>query len=132
LGLNDMVYFHDVLSLEEVAEQMAESDLGVVPKRKDSFGNEAFSTKIFEFMALGVPVVISDTAIDKYYFNDTLVKFFSSGDEKALADSILMLAENKDVRERLVANASEYIQSNSWEVKKHEYLAIINNLKNAD
>lgn len=128
LGMNKKVFFHDVLILEEIVGKMVKSDLGIVPKRKDSFGNEAFSTKIFEFMALRVPVICSDTAIDKYYFNDSLVKFFSSGDENELAESILLLARNKDIRERLVANASEYIQSNTWDVKKHEYLAIISNL----
>lgn len=128
LAMNERVIFHDVLSLEEVATKMSGSDLGVVPKRKDSFGNEAFSTKIFEFMALGIPVICSDTVIDKYYFNDSLVKFFRSGDEKNLAELILFLANNKDVRELLVVNGLEYIRSNNWNVKKQEYLSIINNL----
>ena len=54
---------------------MEDGDLAVVPKRSDSFGNEAFSTKTFEFMALGVPLLISDTAVDRYYFNDSIVTF---------------------------------------------------------
>jgi len=42
------------------------ADLGIVPKRKDNFGNEAFSTKILEFMAMSVPVIVSDTMVDKF------------------------------------------------------------------
>ncbi len=38
---------------------MWRADLGVVPKRAEGFGNEAFSTKILEFMACGVPVLVS-------------------------------------------------------------------------
>ena len=53
-------------------KRMAEADFGIVPKRSEGFGNEAFSTKIFEFMALGIPVIAADTKIDKYYFNDSL------------------------------------------------------------
>src|SRR5208337_3740288 len=56
LHLEDHVVMAGVIPIEQVAETMATVDLGVVPKRKDSFGNEAFSTKIMEFMAMGVPV----------------------------------------------------------------------------
>jgi glycosyltransferase involved in cell wall biosynthesis len=63
--------------------------LGVVPKRADSFGNEAYSTKIMEFMSLGVPVIVSETKIDRYYFDDSVVRFFQSGNSDALADAML-------------------------------------------
>lgn len=50
---------HESRRLREIAGIMEKADLGVVPKRKDNFGNEAFSTKIFEFMAMRVPVIVS-------------------------------------------------------------------------
>ena len=58
------------LPLRAIASMMADADLGVVPKRNDSFGGDAFSTKILEFMALGVPLLVADTRIDRHYFND--------------------------------------------------------------
>ena len=79
LGLNGHVKFFDFRPTSEIAAVMAEADLGVVPKRADSFGNEAFSTKIFEFMSLGIPVVASSTKIDRYYFDGSLLRFFESG-----------------------------------------------------
>lgn len=127
-GLEDKVFIKGILSLEEIAEVMANSDLGVVPKRADSFGNEAFSTKTFEFMALGVPVIISDTKIDKFYFNDSLVRFFHSGDKNDLAESVLLMMKDRDLRNRLVANSSKYIEENSWDVKKNIYLGLVDSL----
>ena len=82
LQLTDKVFLRSPLPLREIASVMANADLGIVPKRNDSFGGDAFSTKILEFMALGVPVVVADTRIDKHYFNESLVRFFKSGDEK--------------------------------------------------
>ena len=116
------------MPIDEISEAMANSDLGIVPKRKDSFGNEAFSTKIFEFMSVGVPVLVSDTKIDKFYFNDDIVQFFTSGDEHDLADKLLKLIKDEDLRKRLVKNATTFIKENSWEVHKQKYLELVDGL----
>ena len=57
------------------------ADLGIVPKRSIGFGNEAFSTKILEFMAMGIPVIVPDTEVDTYYFDEKVAKFFRANDE---------------------------------------------------
>ena len=37
-------------------------------------------------MSLGIPVIVSRTKIDNYYFNDYVVKFFRPEDEMDLAE----------------------------------------------
>lgn len=44
LGLESRVRFAGILPLREIARVIENADLGVVPKRKNAFGNEAFST----------------------------------------------------------------------------------------
>jgi glycosyltransferase involved in cell wall biosynthesis len=128
LGLENRVFFKNYLPVDKIAEVMANADLAVVPKRADSFGNEAFSTKILEFMALGVPVIVSDTNIDRHYFNDSVVKFFHSGNERDLAKSMLLLIKDQALRERLVKNAFEYVGKNNWGLKKQDYLDLIDSI----
>lgn len=128
LGLSERIRFHGILPLDVIAGTMAMSDLGIIPKRADDFGNEAFSTKIFEFMAVGVPVLIANTKIDRFYFNDSVVLFFESGNERELADKILFMAKNKVYRTTQTAQASEFIKQYSWNVKKDEYFAIVDRL----
>jgi glycosyltransferase involved in cell wall biosynthesis len=128
LGLNDRVFIRGTLTTEEVARAMANSDLGVVPKRKDGFGNEAFSTKIMEFMSVGVPVVVSDTLVDRHYFNDSIVKFFRGGDDQDLAKNILLLIRDLELRRKLARNALAFVERNNWEMKKAEYLALVDSL----
>ncbi len=125
LGLEDRVFLKELLPLTEIAAVMEHADIGVVPKRKDSFGNEAFSTKILEFMAVGVPVIVADTEIDKYYFDESLVTFFQSEDQKHLADRMLLLIQDGKLRRRLVSTAEDFIKKNNWEVKKAEYLELV-------
>ena len=128
LGLNDTVFFKGLLPSEEMANMMTESDIGVVPKRAISFGNEAFSTKILEFMALGIPVLVSNTKIDQYYFDESLVKFFESDSEKDLAKNILLLIKDKELREQLITNSLKYIEENNWGVKKNLYIELVDSL----
>jgi glycosyltransferase involved in cell wall biosynthesis len=128
LGLNQRVRFFAPLSVRQIAEIMANADLGVVPKRADSFGNEAYSTKIMEFMSLGVPVVVSKTKIDQFYFNDSIVRFFESGNVEALAEAMLEMLRDSELRQRIIANASKYAAENSWESRKTDYLNLVDSL----
>jgi glycosyltransferase involved in cell wall biosynthesis len=127
-SLQDRVFLLGLVPIENVAEMLATVDLGVVPKRKDSFGNDAFSTKILEFMAAGVPVLASNTRIDQYYFNRQLVEFFESDNVDDLAAKILALIGNPARRAALRENGAHYIRKNNWEVKRHEYLDLVDRL----
>jgi len=81
LGLQARVKMNGFVSARAVAQLIENADLGVVPKRTDGFGDEAFSTKIMEFMALGVPVIAPDSRVNTYYFNASIARFFEGGDE---------------------------------------------------
>jgi glycosyltransferase involved in cell wall biosynthesis len=128
LHLEDRVFLKGFVPLEQIAEIMAAIDLGVVPKRKDSFGNEAFSTKIMEFMAMNVPVIASRTRIDEYYFTEQMVQFFESDRAEDLAAKIFDLMQNPVRRMALCACSSEFIAQNNWDMKKHEYLDLVDRL----
>lgn len=128
LGLDGVVKFHPPVPAREVAQKMASADVGVVPKRADSFGNEAYSTKIMEFMALGVPVVVSETRIDRHYFDDSLVRFFPSGDVDALARAVIEVLEDVEGTRRRAERAQAYARAHSWQVRKADYLALVERL----
>ena len=128
LGLNGSVRFFSPLHIGQIAEVMAGADLGVVPKRADSFGNEAYSTKIMEFMSLGVPTVVSSTKIDRYYFDDSVVRFFESGNPDALAGAMFDVLNNDELRRDMIARASEYVSRNSWDSRKADYLGLVDSL----
>jgi glycosyltransferase involved in cell wall biosynthesis len=130
LQLSNKVFIKSPLPLRDIASVMANADLGVVPKRNDSFGGDAFSTKILEFMALGIPVVVSDTRIDKYYFNESLVRFFKSGDERDLARVMVDAYNNPKLNSQLASQALEYVNQYSWESKRGDYLSVVERLVN--
>lgn len=128
LGLQKAVFFHERIPLRHMANTMATADLAVVPKRRDSFGDEAFSTKTLEFMILGVPLIVADTTIDKHYFNDSVVKFFRSGDVASLAASMLELINNPAKRHELADNGLRFAQQYTWQAHFQDYLQIVDSL----
>ena len=128
LGLEKRVFLMGTKPLHEISSVIENADLGVVPKRSNSFGNEAFSTKILEFMSLGVPVVVPDTAIDSYYFNNSVVKFFRANDEQSLADAILLMIKNPELRQKFTRDASEFVRKYSWDMNKDTYLNLVDSL----
>jgi len=125
LGLQGRVIIKNPLPIGDIAEKMAASDIGIIPKRNDKFGGEAFSTKTLEFMSLGVPIILSKTKIDQYYFDESIVKFFSPDDEYDLAEAMILLCENQKLRKTLSQRALIYANKNRWDVKKKRYLEIV-------
>ena len=128
LDLNESVKFFDPLSLHAIARVMADADLGVVPKRVGSFGNEAYSTKIMEFMSLGVPVVVSSTRVDRYYFNESIVRFFELGNDEELAQAMYEVLTDSQLREFMVRNAKAYVAHHCWGRHKSRYLRLVDEL----
>jgi glycosyltransferase involved in cell wall biosynthesis len=128
LGLDGSVKFCGHTPFDSIPAIIANADLGVVPKRADTFGNEAYSTKIMEFMSQGVPVVLSKTKVDTFYFQEGAVHFFPSGDIRALATAILDVAKDDELRSGLISRGLEYVERNGWNTKKKEYLDLVDGI----
>jgi glycosyltransferase involved in cell wall biosynthesis len=129
LDLSGVVMFHDFLPCDQIAGIMALSDIAVVPKKASSeFGNEAMSTKIMEFMAIGVPVIASRTKVDTFYHDESRIRFFTSEDPHDLAEAIRELRHDPDLRDLLAQNALEYMRTNGWANKQKMYLQLVDSL----
>lgn len=128
MGLQRSIRFFAPQPLAAIAERMAEADLGIVPKLANGFGNEAYSTKILEFMAVGVPVVVSRTRIDTHYFDPCEVRFFESGDDAALAQAMAEVLGNAHLREELVEAGLARAARERWGAHRQRYLGLVDSL----
>lgn len=128
LGLEERVRLCGTIPIDHVVEEMAKADVGVVPKRNDGFGGEAFSTKTWEFMSLKIPIILACTKIDNYYFNKDVVRFFEPENEESLAQAIVELCRNDKAREEQILKACEYMKGKSWGIKKQDYFHLLEEL----
>jgi glycosyltransferase involved in cell wall biosynthesis len=129
LKLNDCITFNDIVPIHQLPDILKEADLGIEPKSKNTFANEALSTKILEFMIMNIPVIASDTTAHKYYFAEKQIMFFESDNYYNLADCIEFVLKNKNYRDELIKNSSQFIKENNWQKKQDQYLAIVDSLK---
>lgn len=129
LQLERRVLLKGSLPIDEMARVIEDADIGIVPKRNSGFGDEAFSTKILEFMALGVPVIVSATTIDRYYFNEQIVRFFCADDDHSLADAMMQLVKDHKECQALVHRADEFIKRYTWDVNKNLYMDVVKSLE---
>jgi glycosyltransferase involved in cell wall biosynthesis len=107
---------------------MVSADIGIIPKRNDPFGGDAFSTKTLEFMLSGTPVIVSKTRVDDFYFDDSVVMFFEPENVEDLARCMRRLATDKEKWRQQAKSAQVFAEKMSWKNKETIYLDIIGNL----
>ena len=128
LGMEKRILLKKEVAIDDVAHLMSNADIGIVPKRNDPFGGQAFSTKILEFMSIGTPVIVSRTMIDQYYFDESLVQFFDPEDHTDLAKSMMKLIKDEQRRKTLSRNGLNFVEKNNWSLKQGVYLDLVNSL----
>jgi glycosyltransferase involved in cell wall biosynthesis len=127
-GVANAVKFNDPIDVKEIAGVIASASAGIVPKRSDGFGNEAFSTKTLEFMACSVPLIVARTKIDDYYFSDSLVNFFTPGDTSDLARVLLDVYSHPEDQAARVRAAAAFASDFSWQQRYIDYRSLVDSL----
>jgi glycosyltransferase involved in cell wall biosynthesis len=125
--VEDRVSFHGRIPVEEVAGRLASADVGLAPTRRDQFTDFSLSTKIFEYAAMGKPVVASRLPTVERYFGESLC-YFEPGDAASLAAAVRRLIDDTAYREAIAAAAGQRVRELSWEREADRYVALIRDL----
>jgi glycosyltransferase involved in cell wall biosynthesis len=128
LGLNSRVMFHQGVVFWELPGILADADLGVVPTKDSVFSNEAVSMKALEYIALGIPIVISKTKAHNFYYNSGMVRFFEPCNSEELAKAVIELHDDRELRETMACNAHTFLKDHGWSKSKELYSGIVQRL----
>jgi glycosyltransferase involved in cell wall biosynthesis len=112
----------------EVLERVQSASVGVVPNLPIPLNRFALSTKLFEYVALGVPVVSADLPTIREYFSDSEVLFFQAGSANALADALRDVALYPDAAEARAAAARRRYEEYRWPVSARRYVELLERL----
>ena len=127
LGIIDRVTFHDRIAIDAVPAALAATDIGLAPTRRTPFTDYSLSTKVFEYAAMGKPVVASRLPMVVATFADDVVTY-EPGDAGDLARAVRDVVRDTDSRKARVERARARVQGLSWEVEALRYLALVDGL----
>ena len=126
LDLNGSVRVSDGWApIEQLVAAIADADVGIVAMRRNAFRDLTHCNKMFDFIAMRRPVVVSRTRAVEAYFPASCFALFDSGDERDLARAIRSLYDDPALAERLVANATEVSEPFRWARQRERYLRAV-------
>lgn len=124
--LLNAVFLHNAIPLTEIATTIQNIDLGIVPYMSDSFMNIALSTKTFEYIAAGLPVISSQLDSIEYYFDNNEISYTIPENSSDIADKIIFACQNPAIRKKLSTNALIKYCNIDNSVMNNRFLNIIN------
>jgi glycosyltransferase involved in cell wall biosynthesis len=128
LGVAARIAFHGRVPIDAVPARIAAADIGIAPTRLDRFTGMSLSGKVFEYGAMGKPVVATRLPMVEATFPPGSVSTYSAGDPASMADAIIALADDPIAREAAVAQTGQVVRERSWEHESVGYLALIERL----
>jgi glycosyltransferase involved in cell wall biosynthesis len=129
LAISERVRFSDgFVPLEQLLSAIAEADAGVVAMRRDAFRDLTHCNKMFDFIAMRRPAIVSRTRSVEEYFDEACFQLFEAGDERDLARAIRELHAHPLLGDALVARAAAVSEPYRWSHQRERYLAAVERL----
>ncbi len=117
LGYQNYVDLEGWQNFETFQSYILGSDIGVCPIHKNIHHETTYANKIFQYLAFGKPIVVSDCKAqadiaEKY----TCGLVFNDQDAKDFADKIIVLHDDKELYQKFSDNGIQAIQEKlNWE-----------------
>jgi glycosyltransferase involved in cell wall biosynthesis len=129
LGLEDRVWFSDgFVPVDEMVAGIADADVGVVAMKRDVFRDLTHCNKMFDFIAMRRPQIVSRTAAVESCFDDGCFEMFRSGDVDDLARAVRRLHDSPERARRLVERARVVCEPYRWPGQREIYLEAVRSL----
>jgi glycosyltransferase involved in cell wall biosynthesis/peptidoglycan/xylan/chitin deacetylase (PgdA/CDA1 family) len=124
-GLEKAVQYLGPRRLEQLTEAIAECDVGVIPNKRSIFTEINTPTRIFEYLALGKPVVAPRApGIQDYFSEDSLV-FFDLGEAHDLALKLTWVALSQKEALEIANRGQAVYRSHCWQEEKAKLITTV-------
>lgn len=124
----DVVHLHGRVRMDDLPRLVAAADIGLVPSLPEAYMQLSLSTKLLEYVAMGVPIIATDLATFRSHFDAEAIWYVPGADAEALADAILALAADPDRAARMTRAAAAQARDYAWARQRATYLAIVEEL----
>jgi glycosyltransferase involved in cell wall biosynthesis len=128
LGLQDHITFCGFISEEALLSRLRAAHCGVVPILRNLETDLVHTYKMYEYIQLGIPVIISRTTAVETYFDASSLYLVEAGDVEAMAQAIIDLAADPQKCYDLASNALQLYENYAPAKQRAAYLSVVNPL----
>ena len=125
LGLENRVHFLGPRKLEQLAGEIQGCDVGVVPNQRNTFTDINTPTRIFEYLALGKPVIAPATPGVQDYFGPESLVFFEAGDAVDLAGKMAFVAAHPEHAIQIANLGQRVYTAHAWQQERETLVTLV-------
>jgi glycosyltransferase involved in cell wall biosynthesis len=126
--LEKNVDYLGVQNLSGIVEAINACDLGIIPNHKNIFTEINTPTRIFEYLALGKPVIAPRTKAIQDYFADQELTFFELGNACDLARQIQYAYSHPEELVQTTRRGQRVYLDHTWTRERSQFLDAVGDL----
>jgi glycosyltransferase involved in cell wall biosynthesis len=129
-NLQEAVRYLGPKRLEDLVTEIENCDLGVIPSQRNAFTEINTPTRIFEYLALGKPVIAPYTTGIKDYFSKDSLLFFEPGNPDDLARQIEYAFSHPGEVLEIVRKGQQVFLEHTWESERETLINRVSEILN--
>jgi glycosyltransferase involved in cell wall biosynthesis len=127
-GLAEHVTYLGPRSLESLVRDIEVCDVGLIPNHRSAFAEINTPTRIFEYLALGKPVIAPRAPGISDYFDDHSMILFELGNAQDLADKMEYVFTHPAEVSSTVRRGQDVYREHCWRTERQRLIDEVENL----
>jgi glycosyltransferase involved in cell wall biosynthesis len=123
-GLQQTVRYLGMRNSPQIVEAIEQCDLGIIPNRRSIFTEINMPTRIFEYLALGKPVIAPSTQGIQDYFSGQDLIFFEPDNVADLARKIEYVASHPQEVQDIIRRGQAIYQKHLLQQERSAFLEV--------
>lgn len=129
LGVSDRVRLSEGwVTYEELVPALASAAAGLVAMKRDAFRDLTHTNKMYDYIVLRTPTLMSRTRSVEAYFDEDSFAWFAAGDAEDLARAIRAMHADRELGPRLARHAAEVAEPYRWHHQRRLYVDAVESL----
>jgi len=129
-GLDNCVHYLGPRSLEDLVGEIENCDVGIIPNHRSAFTEINTPTRIFEYLAVGKPVIVPQATGICDYFDDRSLVFFELGNAADLARKVEYVYAHPAEMLDIVRRGQDVFREHSWPTERQRLTGFVGELLN--
>ena len=127
-GLNESVHYLGAKRLEDLVPAIEQCHVGVIPNHRNAFTEINTPTRIFEYLAMGKPVIAPSTPGILDYFTADSLLLVESGNSSDIARQIEYVASHYQEALGVAERGQQIYLKHAWKQERETLVGVVSSL----